>query len=121
MRQEFPRAVKAKAFARAGGQCEGCTARLVPGKFAYDHDLPDGLGGGPTLANCKVLCDACHDAKTAGRDVPTIAKMKRQRDSHIGARTATRKLQSRGFTPAAPQRRASRPLNKWRGDTDAPE
>lgn len=118
MRQEFPRAVKAKAFARAGGHCEGCTAKLMAGAFHYDHDLPDGLGGEPTLANCRVLCKACHGTKTAERDVPIIAKMKRQRDSHIGARTATRKLQSRGFTPAAPQRRASRPLNKWRGDTE---
>lgn len=90
MRQEFPRSVKAAAFLRANGRCEDCTARLVPGKFQYDHDLADGLGGLPTLENCVVRCSACHGAKTASRDVPQIAKLKRVRDNHAGARTPSR-------------------------------
>lgn len=90
MRQEFPRSVKAAAFLRANGRCEDCTARLVPGKFQYDHDLADGLGGLPTLENCTVRCTACHSVKTAKGDVPRIAKMKRVRDKHAGARTPSR-------------------------------
>jgi 5-methylcytosine-specific restriction protein A len=86
-RREFPAKIRVAAFERANGHCEGCTARLVTGKFHYDHVLPDALGGEPTLANCAVLCTACHGAKTAKGDVPQIAKMKRQRTAHIGART----------------------------------
>jgi 5-methylcytosine-specific restriction enzyme A len=86
-RQEFSAKVKAAAFLRANGRCESCTARLYPGKFAFDHVLPDGLGGAPVIENCAVLCSACHGAKTASRDVPQIAKMKRQRIKHLGAKS----------------------------------
>ena len=84
-RSEFPRKVKAAAFERAKGFCEGCGAKLATGRIEYDHRVPDALGGEPTLDNCVVLCRACHGEKTATGDVPRIAKMKRQRDRHIGA------------------------------------
>lgn len=85
MRREFSKQIKRDAFARSHGFCEaGCGAKLFPGKFHYDHDIPDGLGGDPTLENCKVLCHECHGVKTRKRDVPAIAKAKRVRDLHIG-------------------------------------
>lgn len=87
MRKEFPAKVKVAAYERSRGHCERCTAPLRVGRFAYDHVLPDALGGEPTLENCEVLCSACHDEKTHTGDVPRIAKMKRQRASHIGAKT----------------------------------
>ena len=59
----------------------------MPGKFRYDHTLPDWLGGEPTLENCKVLCSSCDSEKTYQGDVPRIAKAKRQRARHIGAET----------------------------------
>lgn len=90
-RREFSRKVKAQAFERCEGRCEDCGARLAPGKFTYDHDNPDALGGEPTLENCKVLCDACDNPKTYQQDIPRIAKMKRVRDKHIGAATKTRR------------------------------
>ena len=86
-RREFPARVKAAAFERANGRCEECDARLYPGKFRYDHDLPDYLGGEPTLENCKVRCSNCDSAKTCTEDIPRIAKTKRQQRSHIGAKT----------------------------------
>jgi 5-methylcytosine-specific restriction enzyme A len=86
MRREFPAKVKVAAFQRAGGRCESCTAPLFPGKFAYDHIVPDALGGEPVLENCKVLCGACHGGKTAKQDVPAIAKADRQRARHLGAK-----------------------------------
>jgi 5-methylcytosine-specific restriction endonuclease McrA len=86
-RREFPAKIKVAAFERSGGHCERCTAPLRVGRFAYDHVLPDALGGEPTLINCEVLCASCHGAKTFSGDVPRIAKMKRQRASHIGAQT----------------------------------
>lgn len=84
MRREFSKQVRRDAFFRAGGKCEGCPAKLSVGKFHYDHDIPDGLGGEPTLDNCRVLCVACHGVKTRKLDVPAIAKTKRISDRAKG-------------------------------------
>jgi len=87
-RREFSAKTKAAAFLRANGVCENpkCGARLTVGKFHYDHDTPDGLGGEPTLENCVVLCTPCHKEKTATVDVPRIAKAKRRQQKHLGIR-----------------------------------
>lgn len=84
MRREFSKSVKRDAFLRANGNCELCGARLTVGKFAYDHRIPDALGGEPTLENCQVACSVCHGEKTSSRDIPAIAKTKRIRDHNIG-------------------------------------
>ena len=81
-RREFPNRVKALAFERANGQCEKCTARLVVGKFAYDHVIADALGGEPTLENCAVLCVSCHGEKTPS-DTTMAAKIKRIRRKQV--------------------------------------
>jgi 5-methylcytosine-specific restriction enzyme A len=93
MRREFSRTTKALAFQRANGKCEGenCGARLTVGKFAYDHNNPDGLTGEPTLENCVVLCNACHSFKTK-RDVANIARAKRREARHIGAHRSANPL-----------------------------
>lgn len=91
-RREFPKAVKLAAWERCGGRCEECTAYLFPGRFQYDHDIPDGLGGEPTLANCVVRCSACHGTKTAKIDVPRIAKAKRVQANHLGIKKAKRPM-----------------------------
>ena len=110
-RQEFSTKVRALAFERAGGHCEGCTARLMPGRFAYDHILPDALGGEPTLENCAVICRACHDDKTHKADVPRIAKMKRQKSAHLGARKSARPLP--GSRASGIRRRMNGTVEKW--------
>lgn len=86
MRREFSKQTKRDAFLRAEGKCERkeCGARLTLGKFAYDHVIPDGLGGEPTLENCEVLCLPCHKDKTTKHDVPAIAKTKRIQDRQKG-------------------------------------
>lgn len=111
-RREFSKPVKRDAFLRANGFCEGenCGAKLHIARFHYDHDIPDGLGGEPTLENCKVLCFACHGVKTRTKDVPAIAKAKRIQDRHLGIKTARAKIQSAPFRKSQPQRSASRPL-----------
>jgi 5-methylcytosine-specific restriction enzyme A len=88
MRREFTKQVMRDAFLRANGCCEGkdCGARLTVGKFHYDHEIPDALGGEPTLDNCRVLCVPCHNVKTRKGDVPRIAKAKRVYDLHNGIR-----------------------------------
>lgn len=110
-RREFSRKTKAKAFERAGGNCEVCGSRLSVGKFRYDHILPDVLGGEPTLENCKVQCLACDAPKTAA-DIARIRKADRQRDKHTGAFAKRRQIQSAGFPSSPPQARATTPLAK---------
>lgn len=98
MRREFSAKVKAAAFLRANGSCEGerCGARLSIGKYHYDHDNPDGLTGEPTLENCKVLCFACHKVKTK-KDVGDIARAKRRERNHIGATSPKRTIPGKRF------------------------
>lgn len=84
MRREFPDKVKAAAFVRADGSCEGCGARLSVGKFHYDHTIPADLGGEPILDNCAVLCIVCHKAKTKTLDLPRITKGRRIRKREMG-------------------------------------
>lgn len=84
MRREFPAKVKVAAFERAKGKCESCCVTIRHSGH-YDHRIPDGLGGEPTLENCQLLCRTCHGIKTTETDVPTIAKSKRTRARHIGA------------------------------------
>lgn len=86
MRNEFSRKVKRDAFARSGGHCEICGAKVLFGKFAYDHVIPDALGGETTLDNCQVACLSCHKEKTGKADIPRIAKTKRISDREKGIR-----------------------------------
>jgi 5-methylcytosine-specific restriction endonuclease McrA len=92
MRSEFATKTKTTAWSRANGKCEGCGTTLVVGKYHFDHVVPDGLGGKPTLDNCAVLCLACHAEKTGKHDVPRIAKAKRQHARHIGAKVSANPL-----------------------------
>ncbi len=118
-RREFSKPVKREAFARAGGRCEAtfsedaiymrCATPLTIGKYHYDHIIPDGQGGEPTLENCAVICHPCHKLKTRG-DIKAIAKTKRIQDRHHGITTPRQKIQSRGFGRTEPQRTASRPI-----------
>jgi 5-methylcytosine-specific restriction protein A len=84
-RQEFSAKTKTLAFKRCGGHCECCTRKLFPGDYHYDHDNPDGLTGDASLDNCRVLCRACHQAKTR-KDVAAIAKAKRLERRQVGIR-----------------------------------
>jgi 5-methylcytosine-specific restriction protein A len=77
MRREFPARVKKAALKRAGGKCEGCSGSLEK-QFHFDHTLPDGLAGEPTLENCQVLCLPCHKAKTR-EDTKTMRKADAQK------------------------------------------
>jgi len=74
MRTEFTAKTKLQAFQRANGTCEsaGCGAKLTPGKFTYDHRIPDQLGGDNSLENCQVICSVCDKEKTR-RDQCDIA------------------------------------------------
>jgi 5-methylcytosine-specific restriction enzyme A len=111
MRREFPTKVKVAAFERCGGRCEGCGSHLSPGKFAYDHALPDWLGGEPVLSNVQVLCSPCHSQKTHGEDRPRIQKAKNQRAKHLGAKTTARPIP--GSKASGIRRRMNGTVEKW--------
>lgn len=86
-RREFPRSVKVAAVKRAMRDsviyCEMCG--LPTKSVEFDHGIPDGLGGEPTLANCVVACPQCHKGKTKV-DVADIAKAKRREARKLGIR-----------------------------------
>lgn len=84
-RREFSADVRRAAWKRCNGRCEakGCGAKLQVGKFQYDHIVPDGLGGEPTLENCQVLCAAHHEAKTIEQDRPIMQKADNIKAKHL--------------------------------------
>jgi hypothetical protein len=123
-RREFSQSVRKAAFIRCckNGtrpgipQCENCGNDLVAGNIEYEHLDPDGLGGEPTLENCGVWCRVpCSSAKTHRHDNPRMAKADAVLKLTYGLKPSKKKIQSRGFTKASPQRRASTPPDKWRG------
>jgi 5-methylcytosine-specific restriction endonuclease McrA len=90
-RNEFSAKTKVQAFDRAGGCCEECGVTIRPGNGPeFDHIVPDAIGGGNDLNNCRVLCRPCHGTKTAKHDIPAISKTKRIAAKHIGAKTPSR-------------------------------
>lgn len=120
-RQEFPLRIRKLAFARCcrnGSkpgipQCENCGNVLRPGNIEYEHLVPDGLGGEPTLENCGVWCRVpCSKSKTFGEDNPRMAKADRVLRKAYGLAPRGRSIRSAGFRKAGPQRSASRPLSR---------
>lgn len=98
-RREFPKSVRRAAHARSNGICEcaivpflptyraGCGRRLTSGNVWYEHIIPDGAGGTPTLDNCAALVKTCGLLKSRIYDAPVVAKVSRQRDRNISAQT----------------------------------
>jgi hypothetical protein len=83
MSRQFSKEIERAAFFRCNGRC-ACGAKLTSGNIHYDHSVPWALSFDSSLGNCQPLCKTCHDLKTAGRDIPSIAKAKRQADFHQG-------------------------------------
>jgi 5-methylcytosine-specific restriction protein A len=126
-RKEFPLKVRKLAFARCCKQCnvdgienipgvpqcENCGNVLRAGNIEYEHLDADGLGGEPTLENCGVWCAVpCSSKKTHTQDNPRMQKADRVLKKNFGLTPAKRKIQSAGFRRAAPQRTASRPIER---------
>jgi 5-methylcytosine-specific restriction endonuclease McrA len=89
LRREFPVKVKLAAWERSKRDgkphCERC-GLLIVGRPDYDHKVPDGLGGEPTLENCQVICWPCHRLKTHEEDRPVMAKADRQKKAAAGVK-----------------------------------
>lgn len=115
-RREFPQSVRKAAFKRCCRNgvphCESCPVELRSGNIIYEHVDPDGLGGEPTLENCKVHCRNCADVKTHTEDNPRMAKADAVLKASYGLQAKKQKINSPGFHKAPPQRSATRALAK---------
>lgn len=60
--------------------------------MVYEHVQPDGLGGEPTLENCRVHCDVCATRKTVEEDNPRMAKADRVLKANFGLKTKSRPM-----------------------------
>lgn len=107
----IPQRVKVRVFWSHKGFCAKCTRILLPGKWACDHIVALANGGQHRESNLQPLCiSPCHSAKTKA-DVALKSKNYRVNAKHLGIRKPSR-MQSAGFRKAAPQRTASRPLER---------
>lgn len=91
-RTEFPARVKAEAFRRCCDKngiphCETCGVELKASGTIYEHIQADGLGGEPTLENCKVHCKTCAYKKTVEHDNPIMQKADRVLKKAYGIKT----------------------------------
>lgn len=127
-RREFTRSQKAQMLKRASDAqgniwCEGCGLNITGKVVEFDHTIAEALvidkSRPLTIDDGKALGrDCCHRApggKTA-QDAAAIAKAKRREAGHLGIRPPSR-LRGPGFPKYAPQRSATRKLQKsaaWR-------
>lgn len=110
--QAIPPRVRLRVFEAAGGRCQCCGRKLGPGdKWQADHIIALINGGAHSEANLQCLCDWCHKAKTR-EDVAEKSKSARIRQRQAGIRPAP-KMRGQGFPKSAPQRSATRKIEKW--------
>ena len=86
-RPTFSTSFRLSLFLKRKGICTACAQKIEAGKaWDIDHILPLALGGTNEPDNLQILCRSCHKTKTARFDVPRIAKTKRLKARHLGAR-----------------------------------
>lgn len=109
---KIPPRVKVRVFERHGGRCH-ISGRLIRAGEVWecDHIVALCNGGKHQESNLAPALSAPHKAKTA-EDVAEKATVYRKRAKHIGAFAPRQKIKSAGFRPAAPQRTASRPIQR---------
>jgi 5-methylcytosine-specific restriction protein A len=100
-RQEFSKATKEAAWARAAGHCEYCSQPFGQRRPTYQHHLPCGLGGNNSLENCRCICPPCDRLVTSTEDLPRIVKAKALEEKRAGLRRSKAKWPKQKF-------------NKWR-------
>ena len=80
---------RVKVFDKEGGLCYLCGQTVQAGQaWEVEHENPVGLSNDNSLDNLRIAHNACHKTKTA-KDVKVIAKVKRVRALHIGAKKPT--------------------------------
>lgn len=82
---------RVRLFELHGGICHFCEGKIHVGE-AWDvsHVIPLAIGGEDDDVNRMPAHRKCHRAHTAAIDAPRIAKSKRVRAKHIGAKAPSR-------------------------------
>lgn len=111
MRRKRSDTARRAIWERFNRTCQMCFQPTDERGYDLDHHIPLEIGGDDSDDNLRPLCRPCHRLKTKG-DATDIAKARRRQDRHTGTHTPAGSLQSRGFDPRPPQRRASAPLAK---------
>lgn len=79
--------MRADLFFKRGGICHICQFKVIPGEdWDVSHEIPLECGGLDDESNWYVAHRKCHRIHTATVDAPTIAKVRRIRQKHIGAK-----------------------------------
>ena len=87
-RPTFSTSFRLNLFLKRKGKCAGCTQKIDAGKvWDIDHIIPLALGGTNAPENLQILCRSCHRSKTTQSDIPRIAKTKRLKARHLGAKS----------------------------------
>lgn len=60
-REAIPRLVQREVWQRDGGQCVECQTRE---RLCFDHIVPFSRGGGNSVRNIQLLCEACNLSKS---------------------------------------------------------
>ena len=109
--EAIPPRVKLRIFQKFNKRCAVCTL-LIVGKLRPEYDHVTALinGGEHRERNIQLLCSACHKVKTKA-DVAEKSDAYRKQLNAAGIRKSAR-LEGQGFRKAAPQRSASRPIEK---------
>jgi len=89
LRQSFSTTFRLSLFLERKGTCQACHITIQAGQaWDIDHIIPLALGGTNEPNNLQILCRPCHRAKTSNSDIPKIAKTKRLKAKHLGARSS---------------------------------
>jgi 5-methylcytosine-specific restriction protein A len=79
-RPSLSKTAKARIWTAGNGLCALCGKPVPPDGpgVQFDHDTARELGGSDDESNLRAVHTRCHAAKTAGEDIPRIAKARRQ-------------------------------------------
>ena len=90
MRRSLTQLQRARIFDDAHGLCHLCGLKIQAGQpWDVEHIIPLAMGGEDGGDNLRPAHKTCHAPKTAA-DVKAIAKVKRIRAKHIGAKQPSR-------------------------------
>jgi 5-methylcytosine-specific restriction enzyme A len=110
-----PPRVRLRIFRRFNGKCQECGLPISGKRWICDHRIALINGGENREKNLGPIHETCNKTKTAA-DVAEKSKVYKKAVKNIGISLRKGpKIRSGGFQPAAAQRQASRPVDKWRG------
>ncbi|CAB4145829.1 HNHc domain containing protein [uncultured Caudovirales phage] len=91
VRKRISTKLRVQIFEKEKGICHLCSMKvMVSQEWDVSHEIPLGVGGADEMHNFKVAHRKCHRHHTSTVDIPIIAKIKRIRAKHIGAKTKSR-------------------------------